>query len=84
MSDNIHLISPDELEFDRLREILYGGLKLGLSEGSIQRVVKCRDYLDRKLVDTRDPLYGINTGFGSLHDRLISKEDLGLLSRPGS
>jgi len=81
MSSNTHYISPDELEFERIDEILSQGLNLGLSDVAKQKVVRCREYLDRKLEQTREPLYGINTGFGSLHDRLISREDLGLLQR---
>ena len=77
----MHLISPDELEFEKISEILSRGLKLGLSDTSRQRVIRCREYLDRKLEETTEPLYGINTGFGSLQDRLISREDLGLLQQ---
>jgi histidine ammonia-lyase len=57
------------------------GMSVKLSEKSIKLVNKCREYLDAKLEKTQEPLYGINTGFGSLHDRLISKKDLGILQR---
>ncbi|MBW1869976.1 MAG: histidine ammonia-lyase [Deltaproteobacteria bacterium] len=81
MAGQIHHISPDELDFDRISMILYGGMKLRLSERASSLVIRCREYLDRKLEETTEPLYGINTGFGSLHERLISKEDLGLLQK---
>ena len=32
-------------------------------------------YLDEKL-KAEDPIYGINTGFGSLYDQAISSDDL--------
>lgn len=54
-------------------------MPLKLSDRSSERVVRCRNYLDDRLEKTREPLYGINTGFGSLYDELISKEDLGIL-----
>ena len=73
MASQIHYIGPDELDFEKIRRILFGGMKLGISETASRLVVRCREYLDRKLEKTREPLYGINTGFGSLHDRLISK-----------
>jgi histidine ammonia-lyase len=76
-----HDISPDELGFSRIRQILSDGLDLRLSESSTALVSRCRKYLDDKLERTQEPLYGINTGFGSLYDRLISKEDLGILQR---
>ena len=78
---NIHIISPDELTFSRIRQIMQDGLDLELSDRSVELVRKCRVYLDKKLADTDEPLYGINTGFGSLQDRLISHEDLGILQR---
>jgi histidine ammonia-lyase len=57
------------------------GLNLELSGRSVELVRKCRAYLDKRLAGTDEPLYGINTGFGSLHERLISHEDLGILQR---
>ncbi len=76
-----HAISPDELGFSRIRQIMEEGMPLRLSEKSSDLVRKCRLYLDDKLEKTQEPLYGINTGFGSLYDRLISKEDLGILQK---
>ena len=76
-----HSISPDELGFSQIRKILEQKLPLKLSERSVSLVNKCRDYLDERLERTQEPLYGINTGFGSLYDRLISKEDLGILQK---
>jgi histidine ammonia-lyase len=81
MAGPIHNINPDKLDFDQVSRILFGGLKLGVSDRASRLIVKCREYLDGKLVNAKEPLYGINTGFGSLHDRLISREDLGLLQR---
>ena len=31
----------------------------------------CREYLDQKLKDSDQPIYGINTGFGSLYNKNI-------------
>jgi len=76
-----HEISPDELGFSKIRHIINSGLRLKLSERSVALVKKCREYLDDKLEKIQEPLYGINTGFGSLYDHLISKEDLGILQQ---
>jgi histidine ammonia-lyase len=43
------------------------------------KIQKCRTYLDDKMAASDDPIYGINTGFGSLYNISISKEDLGKL-----
>jgi histidine ammonia-lyase len=77
----IHKISPDIIDFDQIRSILEEKKKLVISEDSATRISKCREYLDRKLNQTDGPFYGINTGFGSLHDRPISFEDLGTLQK---
>ena len=52
---------------------------MALSDEAIRRIVKCRAYLDKKTESGDDPIYGINTGFGALYDKTISKEDLGKL-----
>ena len=39
----------------------------------------CREYLDHKLENTTSPIYGITTGFGSLHKKTISKDQLNKL-----
>ena len=76
-----HEITPDELGFARIRQIMEESLQIKLSERSAGLVNKCREYLEERLEKTQEPLYGINTGFGSLYDRLISKEDLGILQK---
>ncbi len=78
---NIHLITRDKLEFDQILDLIASKKKIQLSENSERLIRRCRQYLDRKLESDSSPLYGINTGFGSLHDRLISSEDLGALQK---
>ncbi|HEX2967925.1 MAG TPA: histidine ammonia-lyase [Bacteroidales bacterium] len=75
----IHKISPDELTPETIRQVLNKGFKLALSEESILLIKKCRDYLDRKLETNDTPIYGITTGFGSLHNKVISKDQLNRL-----
>jgi histidine ammonia-lyase len=77
----VHQISSEVIDFDRVRDIITGNRNLVLSEESTGKIRKCREYLDRKLSQTDAPFYGINTGFGSLHDRSISFEDLGKLQK---
>lgn len=42
-------------------------------------IVRCREYLDRKIESCREPLYGITTGFGSLCNISINADDLSQL-----
>ena len=63
-----HLISAEHLSIDRVREILVRRLPLALSDDARARIVRCREYLDRKMENPERPIYGITTGFGSLCD----------------
>ena len=71
-----HQISPqNELTIDRIIEIFEDNISLELSDEAKNKINICREYLDNKIQDSSEPLYGINTGFGSLHDKHISHED---------
>lgn len=71
-----HFISAKPLSLKELDHILHGHSKLALSESSRQQIIKCRDYLDQKLATSIHPIYGINTGFGSLYNKNIPKDQL--------
>jgi histidine ammonia-lyase len=75
----IHYIDSQKLSIDRIESILLGGYELALSEEAITNIEKCRAYLDKKQAEADEPLYGINTGFGSLCNVKISKEHLAQL-----
>ena len=72
----VHHISPKPLALGDLWHLLHGHSKIALSEESRKKIVECREYLDKKLSDTTHPIYGINTGFGSLYTRNIPKDQL--------
>lgn len=78
---NTHYISAETLTFARVNEIITKGYKLALSEDAKARIQKCRDYLDKKMETQTTPIYGITTGFGSLCNHSISKEDLSTLQK---
>ena len=72
-------ISPDELHIEKISEILGNNIKLSLSKESVDLITHCRSYLDRKLESNTSPIYGITTGFGSLHNKTISHDQLNKL-----
>jgi len=74
-----HTISSEQLTFESFSEIIHNDLKLILSEEVKSKIIKCRSYLDAKLKASEKPMYGINTGFGSLYNVKISKENLSKL-----
>lgn len=78
---NTHYISAETLTFARVNEIVTKGYKLALSDDAKARIQKCRDYLDKKMETQTTPIYGITTGFGSLCNHNISKEDLSTLQK---
>ena len=74
-----HIISHAWLSLSRVKEITENHERIELSEESREAIVKCRNYLDSKTDLVDSPLYGITTGFGSLYNVTIPKEDLSKL-----
>lgn len=62
-----------------LDAILAEGKHLELAQEVIDKVQKCRTYLDNKVASGDGLIYGINTGFGSLCNTAIGNEDLSQL-----
>ena len=77
--ENIHYISTEELSLDGLQEIIAHHKTLELSEEAKVNIQKCREYLDKKMASHDAPIYGINTGFGSLCNVKISNDNLSQL-----
>ncbi len=71
-----HTVSDKKLTLQDLAGVLAGSTMLDLSAAAKQKIIRCREYLDKKLETTRQPIYGINTGFGSLYNRNISHDQL--------
>lgn len=76
-----HQISSEVITLDIIKKILDKKIKLELSEEAAAAIEKCRNYLDEKMKNSKVPVYGVTTGFGSLCDRNISSEDLSTLQR---
>lgn len=74
-----YAVGSGQLTYDIIEKILRDGSKLTLSEEARVRIGHSRDYLDRKEKDLSAPIYGVTTGFGSLCDRTISKDQLSTL-----
>lgn len=77
----IHHISAERLTLGRVREIIENHIPLALSEDARQRILRCRNYLDEKMERNAQPIYGITTGFGSLCNITVGKEDLATLQK---
>ena len=73
------IIDNSPLEIETLYRIIDKQLVLKLSTESLNNVKDCRDYLDKKTNNSDSPLYGVNTGFGSLYNVSIKDNDLSKL-----
>ena len=72
----IHQINAEHLTIERIGEIIKENYKLQLSDDARHRIVRCREYLDRKIAESPVPVYGVTTGFGSLCKVSVSKDQL--------
>jgi histidine ammonia-lyase len=77
--EHSHYISTEVLTLETLQEIIAEHKTLALSEEAKLNIQQCRDYLDQKMAANETPIYGINTGFGSLCNVKISNENLSQL-----
>ncbi len=73
------IISASPLTFEDISSILDNHMQLELSNESIDLITKCKNFLEKKLSTNQGPMYGINTGFGALHNKLINPSDLSKL-----
>ena len=79
--EEIHHISPAAITVDEIAGIIENNKKIALSEEAKQRVMRCREYLDKKIESSDEPIYGVTTGFGSLCNVSIDHDSLRDLQR---
>ena len=76
MSNKYFQISQSDLTIADIESILKENLKLKLDQQTEKKVSSNRLYLDQKLENSDVLHYGINTGFGSLCNKVISSGEL--------
>ncbi|WP_316785782.1 histidine ammonia-lyase [Pedobacter frigiditerrae] len=72
----VYEIGSGQLSLTTIEQIIEENSTIKLSTQAIERIEKCRKYLDDKLSNNEDPIYGINTGFGYLQNVKIEAENL--------
>lgn len=72
----VHYIDASLLGFSTLQTVIDENHKLALSDESVHKINKARIYLDQKQNNQTDPIYGVNTGFGSLCNIKIDENKL--------
>ncbi|HPW79075.1 MAG: Histidine ammonia-lyase [Bacteroidetes bacterium ADurb.Bin037] len=78
---HVHIVSPSPIGTDELKKVIAGETRLELSEESRQRIRLCREYLDNKICRSGDLVYGVNTGFGALHNVAVGNRELEQLQK---
>ena len=63
-----HHISSERLTIAGLKELVDSRRPIALSDELRHRIIRCRKYLDRKIQNSEQPVYGITTGVGTLCD----------------
>ncbi|HOZ30043.1 MAG TPA: histidine ammonia-lyase [Bacteroidales bacterium] len=72
----VHFINSTFLSLYKIEEIVTNNHKIQLSDAAKANIIKCREYLDNKIKTHNKPIYGINTGFGSLCNTSIGENEL--------
>ena len=75
----VHYISSEPLSLSEVSTLLTQAFTLELSAEAKKRIVDNYIYLHRKIEQHKGPIYGINTGFGSLCDTAVDPEHLAQL-----
>ncbi|KPL01087.1 MAG: histidine ammonia-lyase [candidate division Zixibacteria bacterium SM23_73_3] len=68
-------IDGDNLTLEDVQAVALHGAKVRIHPKAAAKIKKCRKFV-KKIVDTGQTVYGINTGFGSLCNKRISKKDI--------
>ena len=75
----IHQIDTQHITLEQIKKLIENHATIVLSDEAKAAIIKCREYLDRKMEQIDRPIYGITTGFGSLYNVRIPKDDLSRL-----
>ena len=76
MSYNYLPLDKTELSFQQVKNYLKHDQFVSVTFVAHEAIVKCRTYLDKKLSESDELFYGINTGFGFLQNVRIDRQQL--------
>src|SRR4051812_21263093 len=68
MSYNYLPLDKSWMNFQQVKNLLAFDQLVSITWGAHDEIVKCREYLDKKLASSDAAFYGINTGFGFLQN----------------
>ncbi len=73
MSYNYLPLDSSWLGFDQVKNFLDYKQQVSITFKAHEKILQCREYLDKKLAQSDELFYGINTGFGFLQNVKIDK-----------
>ncbi len=68
-------LNGNDLTLDDLKRIVYDREQVQLDSTSKEKVIKCRDYVEKIIAEDR-VVYGLTTGFGKFANIRIKKEEI--------
>ncbi|POY39148.1 histidine ammonia-lyase [Solitalea longa] len=71
-----YFIGSGAITLELIQSIITEGYQLALSEEATKKIIDCHNYLHEKIKVSTAPIYGINTGFGSLQNVSIDNDQL--------
>lgn len=74
-----YIIKNKNISVREIYSIFNFSKKISLSKSIISKINKSRIFLEKKINESNKPFYGINTGFGDLHNIKINDKNLSLL-----
>ncbi len=78
MADHQITIGSRDINAEDMRAALAGPIKVKLSDDAVRQINASQAAI-LQLLDSGDPIYGVNTGFGKLAKQRIDREDLDML-----
>ncbi len=76
MSYNYLPLDKTVLTFQQVQNFLKYKQQVSVTFAAHEAILNCREYLDKKLANSDELFYGINTGFGFLQNVQIDKQQL--------
>ena len=80
-SSNAHPIGTVGLDLAELEHILTSRAPIGLDKDAQAAIKRSHAYLQARLKKSDAPIYGVNTGFGSLYNTSVARKDLAQLQK---
>ena len=75
------LIGSRALTYDLIEKVMQENTRIELHPSAKNKINRCRKFLEERLRKDSSRIYGVNTGFGALHNIKISSSEIETLQR---